>query len=198
MNAPSNEVSFASTLRSAVIKAADDTFRQLGFCPVPQIHVLAEDMAQPYLGYIHTRPFHQGEDAAKAITELGLFPAAMGATRVLMAWENRDINVAMRTGGEKAPSAVVLAEASMDGHVVHWHPFEVGEIGSVSEHGTRAFVPYWGQATVHAGAALPDPLARALWIWREAPPFGADEMRDMVRGLQERGHIISWVSAGGE
>jgi hypothetical protein len=53
--------------------------------------VLAEDMEQPYLGHIHTRPCYQGQDAAKAISELGMFPTALGATRVLATWDNLDI-----------------------------------------------------------------------------------------------------------
>lgn len=198
MDAPSNETSLAEMLRSTMVKAADDTFRKIGLCPIPQIHVLAENMDQPYLGYIHTRPFYRGEDAAKAISELGVFPAAMGATRVLVAWENRDINVALQTGGEKTPSAVVFAEATLADHVVHWHPFEIGEIGSVTEYGTHPFVPYWGQAKVRAGARLPEPLAHALRIWRDTPPPDVDEMQDMVETLQEAGHTISWVSRGGE
>jgi hypothetical protein len=81
----------AEQVRSVLLNAADSMFRKGGFCPVPQIHVLAEDMEQPYLGHIHTRPYYQGQDAAKAISELGMFPTALGATRVLAVWDNLDI-----------------------------------------------------------------------------------------------------------
>ncbi len=74
---------------------ADAALREAGGVPPPAVHILAEDLEQPYVGYLTCRPFSRGADAAAAIAELGELPSVLAATRLVVTWEAQDLNVAL-------------------------------------------------------------------------------------------------------
>jgi len=182
-------------IQQVVIRTADVTLRTSGEVPIPQIHMFAEDMDQPYLGYIHTRPFNRGDDAAEAIAGLGTLPAALAATRVLVVWENRDVHTALQLPGSMPPLAVVAAEAGQFQHMVYWHPFSIKEIRPPSQDGLRGIVPEWTGTREHFNAGLPDPVTRALSEWRKSHgrQGSTDHLKTTVARLERSGYSINWI-----
>jgi hypothetical protein len=71
-------------LSAILLDAVAATLRQTGFYPRPQVHMFAENIESPYIGYIVCRPFCRGDDAVTAITGLGLLPSVMALARSLV------------------------------------------------------------------------------------------------------------------
>jgi hypothetical protein len=100
-------------LPAILLDVAAAALRQTGFYPRPQVHMFAEDLASPYIGYIVCRPFYRGEDAVTAIAGLGLLPSVMGLTRLLVVWEDRDLRTALEM--PRSAEAARACRSSMRG-----------------------------------------------------------------------------------
>jgi hypothetical protein len=49
---------------------------------------------------------------------LGLLPSVLGATRLVIAWEDADLRAAPQVPGKHVESAIVTVEASFTDHMV--------------------------------------------------------------------------------
>ncbi|MFI5590003.1 hypothetical protein ACIA5G_33490 [Amycolatopsis sp. NPDC051758] len=184
-------------LPAILLEAAAAELRQTGFFPRPQVHMFAEDMASPYIGYIVCRPFYRGEDAATAIAGLGLLPSVMALTRLLVLWEDRDLRTALEMpASADAAMGLSLLDARPDSHTLRWHPFEA-ELTGVAHHGNyqvRTINPRWREPSRFEDVPLPQPISDLLGLWRE---LRRDDIRQTAIGLQKAGYEMHWVSHDG-
>jgi hypothetical protein len=184
-------------LPAILLNAAEVELRQAGFYPRPQVHMFAEDMESPYIGYIVCRPFYRGDDAVTAIANLGLLPSVMAVTRLLVLWEDRDLRTALEMpGSASADTGIALLDAQLDGHTLRWHPFEAESIG-VAQHGpyqVQTINPRWRKPTQFKNVQLLRPISNLLGIWRERRQ---DDMQQTAIGLQDAGYELNWVSHHG-
>ena len=58
--------------RGAVRNGTDAQLRANGGVMPPTVYILAEDLDQPYVGYLTCRPFYRGADASRATAKLVL------------------------------------------------------------------------------------------------------------------------------
>jgi hypothetical protein len=72
--------------------------------------MFAEDMAQPYIGFVTCRQFYRGEDAVNAIGDLGMLPAVMKMTRLIIPWESSDLATALQQEGGRFPMGLMLVD----------------------------------------------------------------------------------------
>lgn len=156
-------------IAEAVAKSALSTFEQLmrehGTVAPPMVHVLVEELPNIYAGFAATRQFYRGEDAATAIAGLGSFPASMVADRVLVCWENSDLNTALKGPGNYQ-TAVMILEVDMGGtQSLRWHPFSC-QRGPDSELGIPTVLPQWSRPHRTGGKALPGPVRALLRTWQ--------------------------------
>ena len=86
----------ANVIAEALWAGLDAELRATGGVLAPTVHMFAEDLGQPYIGYVRCRRFYRGSDAAVAIGELGVLPSVLRATRVVVSWEAQDLNVALQ------------------------------------------------------------------------------------------------------
>ena len=150
----------------ACLAAADKAMRAGGFVPQPQVHMFVDRWPQPYVGYVLTRPYRQGMDAVKAITRLADAPAAVKATRVVLAWEDADLRTSLNGPGEY-PNGMAIVVASLDGrHSLRWHPVVLRRVGGLGESGLPLVRPEWGASVTVDGATLPPVMAAVLNTWR--------------------------------
>ena len=82
--------------------------REHGLVQPPTVHMLAEDMDQPYVGFITSRPYYRGSDAEQAITTLGLLPSVLPATALVVTWEHLDMCASVQLTTRDQPSLAVL------------------------------------------------------------------------------------------
>lgn len=61
-------------LDEIAVVTADQVLRETGILPPPTVHILAEGLDPPYIGYLTCQPFYRGQDARTAIGLLGLLP----------------------------------------------------------------------------------------------------------------------------
>ncbi|MFF9206024.1 hypothetical protein ACF1AE_30275 [Streptomyces sp. NPDC014986] len=177
------------TLSDVVLGTSDELLRSHGACPRPQVHILAEDMEQPYVGFVTCRPFYRGADAASALAGLGLFPSVLMATRLLVVWEERDLRTALELPGGSFGTGVVILDAGLDGHTLNWHPFDI-EVGGAGPHGTSTVVPHWRTPARYENAQLLTPVAALLDVWRE---FRHEDIQETAIGLQQAGYEFDMV-----
>ncbi|GAA4821220.1 hypothetical protein [Streptomyces ziwulingensis] len=177
------------TLSRVLLDTSETLLREQGACPRPQVHVVAEDMEQPYVGFVTCRLFYRGADAAAALANLGLFPSVFRATRLLVVWEDCDLRTALELPGESFPTGVVILDAGLDRHTLNWHPFDI-EIGGTSPHGIPTVVPHWGTPARYENVRLLAPIEELLRLWRE---FRTEDIQETVTELQEAGYEFSMV-----
>lgn len=163
--------------------------RETGFCPRPQVHMFAEDMNNPYVGYMTCRYFYRGADAAEAIADLGLMPSVLAATRLIVLWEDCDLRTALEMRGESFATGLVVMDAQLDRHTLHWYPFAV-EAGELSSFGVPTVIPRWGAPARFEGAELVAPVAMLLRTWRE---FRRDDIQRTAIDLQKNGYELHWA-----
>ena len=106
-----------------------------------------------------------GRDAAEAVAALGVLPSVFYATHVVAVWEYADLCTALELPGETFPTGLVVLEASMDTHVVRWHPFRM-HLGSPGPEGLPTVIPEWGRPGMYPDAPLPEPVVELLALWR--------------------------------
>jgi hypothetical protein len=149
----------------ACLAAADKAMRAGGFVPQPQVHMLVDRWQQPYVGYVLTRPYRQGMDAVKAITRLADAPAAVKATRVVLAWEDADLRASLNGPGDY-PTGMAIVVASLAGrHSLRWHPV-VLHVDGTGGSGPAPVRPEWGVPVMVEAATLPPVMAAVLNTWR--------------------------------
>ena len=158
-------VDVIDAVEQACLAAADTAMRAGGFVPQPQVHMLIDRWQQPYVGYVLTRPYRQGLDAVKAITRLADAPAAVRATRVVLAWEHADLRTSLHGPGDY-PNGMAIVVASLGRrHALRWHPV-VLHVGPASESELPSVRPDWGVPVTVDGARLPPVMAAVLNTWR--------------------------------
>ncbi|MDX3191240.1 hypothetical protein PV458_22760 [Streptomyces sp. MN03-5084-2B] len=187
----------ADELPAILLDAAAAALRQTGIYPRPQVHMFAEDMENPYIGYIVCRPFYRGDDAVTAIAGLGLLPSVMGLTRLLVLWEDRDLRTALEMpGSAEAATGMSLLDARPDGHTLRWHPFEAEPTG-VAQHGpyqVQTVNPRWRKPARFEDVPLLRPISDLLAIWRE---LRRDDIQRTAIGLEKAGYEMHWISRHG-
>jgi hypothetical protein len=177
-------------IRDSMVQVADDLLRQTGFCPRPMVHMFAEDLAQPYIGYVTCRDFMRGADAVDAIAGLGLLPSVLAATGLVVVWEDCDLRTALEMPGNSFATAIVTVEASFTEHTLTWHPFDV-QIGPLSEAGLPTVQPQWKPILRYTNPVLLSPVTGLLDLWRQVR---RDDIRQTALGLQQVGYTINWAN----
>ena len=182
------------TIVEATRLGTETALRVGGALMAPQVHLLRDQLDEPYLGYLSCRPFYRGRDVVTAMAQMGMAGSLTGASRLLVVWEHQDLCVALeRPGAEAEPTGQVTVEAVRDrGHVLRWHPFRMHP-GPPSAVGGPTVVPEWGPPVMLPGAELPAPVAFLLAVWREPRAWTAAERGDALAYLEERGYRMRWV-----
>ncbi|WP_035948546.1 hypothetical protein [Parafrankia sp. EUN1f] len=175
-------------MAAIILEASEETISQTGFCPQPQVHIFLEDMDAAYVGYVVSRRFYRGDDAASAIAALGVLPSVLMATRLIIAWEDSDLRTALELPGNGFATGMVLVDASFDRHVLRWHPFraEAAPAGSAA----RARVT-WATPARYENVPLLAPIEALLAVWRE---FRGDDLERTALELQQAGYEVNWAS----
>ncbi len=109
----------------AALTGFDAEMRATGMVVPPTVYMLDERRAPSYLGSVGCRPFQRGEDAARAVTGLGLIPSVLGATRLVVAWEHGDMCTARELTGTDFPRGVVVLDAGPTRHMLRWYPLRL-------------------------------------------------------------------------
>jgi hypothetical protein len=180
----------AEAVARASIEGAEQLLREVALCPPPTVHILSRHMAPPYLGYVSSRPFYRGMDAAHAVRELGLLPSLLCATQLVVVWEYADLCTAIDLPNDRGfPTAIVVLDANLDDHVLRWHPFEM-RVGPIGSTGLPTVVPEWGSPSQIPGAPLPLPVVDLLARWREWRP---GDVGAAIAELEAAGYRIWWA-----
>src|SRR3954471_10617006 len=131
-----------------------------GALMAPQVHLLAEHVAEPYLGYVSCRPFYRGNDVVRAMAMMGVAGSLTGASRLLVVGEHQDLCLALeQAGAESAPNGQVVVDAQRGGrHVLRWHPFRL-HMDAAGPMGLPTAAAEWGEPALHPDAQPPKPVA---------------------------------------
>ncbi len=184
------------TLMEASRVGTEAALRAGGALLAPQVHVLDERLDMPYLGYLTCRPFYRGNDVVAAMGQMGLFPAMLGASRVMIAWEHRDLSVALNLDhADQAPTGHVAVDAHRGGgHVLRWHPYQEHP-GPPGPGGLLSVIPLWGEPVLHPDVELPNPVAALLAVWRRYHGVWSDaDLRETAARFDENGYRTRWVA----
>ena len=174
-------------IEEAARGALDDLLRETGGVHPPTVHILAEDMEQPYVGWLTCRPFYRGADAAAAIAELGELPSVLAATRLVVTWEAQGLNVALDMPPDPENSALVVLDATLTDQAINWYPLQLRPGGR----GERAVVvAEWGVPVQLRGAPLPGPIAELVAVWRA---WRDADLEATVLRLERAGHRMRWA-----
>ena len=175
------------------VRLADQMLRETGMVPPPTVHILSRLLAPPYLGKVTTRPFYRGDDAALAVTALGVLPSLLLATHVVVVWEYADLCTALELPSEASRTGTVVLEASTDSHVVRWHPFLM-HLGPPGPAGLPTVRPEWGEAARFPDAPLPAPVVELLAVWRS---WRGGDYRQAATELERAGFRLWWAPRDG-
>lgn len=193
-------VDVVGAVAEAVMEASRDgteaALRAGGALMAPQVHVLDERLGMPYLGYLTCRPFYRGNDVVAAMGMMGLFPAMLGGSRLVIAWEHRDLSVALdHPEAGQTPTGHVAVDAHRGGgHLLRWHPYPE-QAGLPGLGGGPTVIPLWGTPTLHRDVELPNPVAALLAVWRRHQGDWSDaDLLDAVARFDEGRYRIRWVA----
>lgn len=175
----------------AMREVTDTLLRSSGAVAPPSVHLFSEHAARPYLGYVSARPFYVGKDAADAVEDLALLPAAAGATHLVVVWEHSDLCTALGLPND-VPNGLVVLDVGLPGHNLRWHPIDFVEVAPPGLDGLRAVVPRWGEPSVHRDVALPDPVAALLARWRRGDTANPERVSE---SMQRAGFTVAWSLA---
>jgi hypothetical protein len=171
-------------IAAAARGALEVTVGEVGAVPPPTVHILAEDLDQPYIGRVGCRPFFRGADAAGAVTGLGELPSVLAATRLVVTWEAQDLTVALGDAADQDATALVVLDATLTGHTMHAHPLRM----FLDEHGRGT--AEWGTAVELPDRPLPEPIAGLLAVWRE---WRDEDLDATARRAQAAGYRTVWA-----
>jgi hypothetical protein len=181
-------VELVAGIEEAARGALEDLLRETGGVHPPTVHILAEDLEQPYVGWLTCRPFYRGADAAAAIAELGELPSVLAATRLVVTWEAQDLNIALEVPPDPENSALVVLDATLTAQVIHWYPLRLRP-GTPGER--AVVVAEWGVPVQLRGAPLPGPIAALLAVWRA---WRDADLEETVLRLEWAGHRMRWAA----
>ena len=173
-------------IEAAARHGTDAQLRAGGGVMAPTVHILVEDLDQPYVGYLTCRAFYRGADASRAIAELGELPSALAATRLVVIYEAQDLMVALEGPVEPDDSALVVLDATFEQHTVRRYPLRLRSGGWL-----RRGAVEWGPVVEQRAPAVPFALARLLMAWRELRSGDLDET---VLRLETAGHRMHWTA----
>lgn len=174
-----------ATISQAVVSAAAKTMELTARAPRPQLHMFTGDVDQPYVGYLETRDFYRGEDAARAISGLGYPLATLPASRLLMVWEHADLLTALELPQPVREGALVALHASVDHHWIDWHPYTAARVSP------SGIAMTWGQPHTLDRPTLPAPVAEMFAIWRRFTP---GDFGDVIGALIQNGYEFTPVT----
>ncbi|MFI7438067.1 hypothetical protein [Micromonospora haikouensis] len=176
----------ASEVMNAILDESEAHIQKTGQVPRPQVHIVAEDMDEPYqyIGYIATRPFYRGADAATAVADLGRLPSALAATRLFVVWEEVDLRLALEMPNRQPVHGLSVVDVRSDGHTMLWLPFEVAQDDA-------GIIVIWGKPTRHENVKLHAPIEALIETWHR--PCG--DLERTVLDLQGSGYQINWSIA---
>ncbi len=172
-----------------LIEASKAELHATGAVPRPQVHLLAEDMPSPYIGYVMCRRFYRGDDAVVAIGELGILPSVMKMTRLMILWEDSDLKTALEQEGRSFQMRLMLVDARLNHHTLHQYPFEPVPTGQVVD-SVPTIRLQWGTPQQDEDVPLPYPITRLLRTWRE---LRDDDIQKTAITLQQAGYELNWV-----
>lgn len=180
-------------LAEAAVATTGTMLRKSGFVQPPTVHLLIEGLKPPYLGFLTCREFYRGRDAAAAVAAMGLMGSMLGASRLVVTWENADLCTALELPGDEgfAPGVVVV-DADRRGHVLRWHPMRL-DIGPSRPNRPPSVLAEWGPTSRRPGAELPGPIADLLAIWREPREWPGTELVGMFARMEVGGYSMRWV-----
>jgi hypothetical protein len=174
----------AGEVLGAIIEESEAWIQEAHECPRPQVHILAENMDKPYLGYIICRRFYRGADAASAISHLGRLPSALVATRIFVVWEDRDLRTALEMPIGRPVQSLCVVDVQAGRHTMLWLPF------NVLQHDSEIVVE-WGRPARYDNVSLPAPIEDLIKAWHEPP----DDLERTVLDMQAAGYRIRWSTA---
>jgi len=158
----------------------------------PAVFILVEDFDQPFVGQLACRRFYAGTDAAAAVMTMGVLPAVMAATRLVVVWEEQDLNAALEAPVDPDGSALCVLDAPLaDPSVLRRHPMRLRHA-----HPGRslAIITEWGTPDRLHNPVLPDPIEELLHIWREGwEPSTGDVVNDVTIRMETAGYRMTWV-----
>jgi len=170
-------------------RGVDDLLRRAGVVLPPTVYVFAEDLDPPFVCSVQCRRFYRGADAAAAVAELGELPSALAATRLLVAWEEQDLKLALGLPADPDTTALVALDATLTDRTLHRRPFRLaGAVGGASP----GLVPERGELQRLVDPALPGPVARLLAVWQQ---WRNEDLNDTVIRLQTAGHRVGWADS---
>lgn len=181
----------AVELPRILIEAAKGELHATGCVPRPQVHMLAEDMPNPYIGFVTCRSFDRGRDAVAAIGGLGTLPSVMKMTRLMILWESSDLALALDQATVPSPMALMLLDASLSHHALHWHPFKPVPTGRIVN-GVPTVQLEWESQQRANDASLPEPITLLLQTWRE---LRDDNIQETAIALQRSGYELDWIES---
>jgi hypothetical protein len=181
-------------LDEMAVATVDAMLREGGFLQPPTVHLLVDDLDPPYVGYLTCRPFHRGTDARAAIAALGVLPSALDASRLVVTWEHTDLCTALELpGADGFPPGVVVLDAEMGGHVVHWHPMRMQLGPPAADTGAPTVLAEWGATRHFPDAALPEPVADLIAVWRAPREWTDVEVVRVCASLEGAGYEMRWI-----
>jgi hypothetical protein len=179
-------------LDESAVASADVMLRENGSLHPLTVHPLLEELELPYVGYLTCRPFYRGQDAATAIGVMGVLGSMLGATRLVVTFENADLCTALELPADDGfPAGVVVVDADLRGHTVRWHPVRHTAPGGGP--GGLVVIPEWGPVGLHCDVELPTPIAELLAVWRAPRTWPDVELLKAYTGLEVGGYSMRWV-----
>ena len=180
--------SVVTEIGKALCAGLDAELRATGGVLAPTVHILAEDLDPPYVGYVSCRRFYRGADAAAAIRELGVLPSVLSATRLVVGWEAQDMNAALEAPVDPDGTALVLLDAHVSGaQQALWCPLRCRP-GEPAE--GALVVAQWGPPALLEDPLLPGPVEALLAVWRQWLDLDLDET---VWGLESIGYRVRFA-----
>jgi hypothetical protein len=181
-------------IAEAAVGAADALLREAGALQPPTVHMLSTELSPAYVGYLRSRAFYRGQDAAVAVAALGVLPSALGASRLVLAWEHADLCTALELpGADGFPAGMVVVDAGRTTHTLRWHPMRL-HLGPVSGDGVQTVIPEWGAERRFENAALPEPIADLLAVWRRPRDWPESELLKTYTSLEVAGYEMRWIT----
>lgn len=177
-----------TAVEQAVIAGVDAALRFDGSCPEPQVHFFIDELDQPYLGYVRTRPYHAGADAIQVIVTLGAAAGATTASSVLVVWDAEDLRTSLNEP-EQHTSGVVCVQAWIDRHEAHYYPYTLDLDASAGPNQTPVLRPNWGSPVNAGEVTLPPVIQHLLYEWRTTAP----DADPLFRQLQRDGYPVVFV-----
>lgn len=187
------------TIMEATRRGTDASLRAGGVAMPPQAHLLVEQLEQPYLGYMTCRPIHGGRDITPALRGLGVMASLIGASRLVLAWENHGLwSEVEQSEAPDEPYAHVAVDVRRDGgHVLRCYPFEPYG-GAGGPPGRPATVlPVWGEPILRRDGELPWSCWELLRMWREPTEWDRPLRTEILAQLEEGGYQMRWVRRAG-